>query len=444
MDPIRESTTNSQIDLAERKTETTIQNPLIQSNRARSTIETLVDAKFYKQEDWVENLFELLFKIKKRGTTVKAELYYGIIHFISCFYVMAVIPQQLSAAGYDGQTTVVAVGLCTGTASIFCGLFANLPFVLAPPTVVSIFIARFLLRNNCSSNTANISVVVSGVLLVLLGWRPLGKFIGRLIPLSIQAGTAIGIGLMTALAGSTEIDLVIQGKYAILKMGKITPEVWIAFTGVVIIAVCIFYHIKGSFCLAVIFCSIVYWANTSTFPSSIGATPILATIDFKNTTFSENEFFLTSDLLFLYILYLNGLLTSLSNLASLSRDDSTVPRGRWIYIMCGIFTIIAGLLSAPPILVSPESSASIKEGAKTGLSTVVCGFLFLLSIFLAPLFRQTPAAGTSPVLIMIGVVLFQNASRVDWRNVVKAVPAFIVLFYIPFTYSVVQGKVHIR
>lgn len=133
-------------------------------------------------------------------------------------------------------------------------------------------------------------------------------------------------------------------------------------------------------------------------------------------------------------------MTSLSNLAVLTREDSTIPRGRWIFIVCGIFTIISGLVCSVPILVSPESSASIKEGAKTGLSAVVAGLLFLLSLFFSPLFENVPSAGTSPVLIMIGVILFQNVSRVDWRNIAYAAPAFVVLFYIPFTYSIIQGK----
>lgn len=150
--------------------------------------------------------------------------------------------------------------------------------------------------------------------------------------------------------------------------------------------------------------------------------------------------FLTADLIFLFVLYLNGLVTSLSDLAGLTRaSDHTVPRGRWLYILCGIMTIVAGLFQSAPILISPESAASIKAGAKTGLATVVCGLLFLLSVFFSPVFGAIPHAGTSPVLIMIGVVLFQNVGRIDWRNVVDAAPTFIVLFFIPFTFSIIQG-----
>lgn len=407
--------------------------------RQSKAIDILADPGFYRQDHWFDKLCEVLFKLRRRKTTVKAEVYYGVIHFISCLYCLAVIPQQLSAAGYQGEQTVVAVALCSGIGSIFSGIFANLPFILAPPTVVSIYLSVFLQEYGRTSKEGNIAVIISGMILMLFGWRPLGRLTARLIPPPIQVGTAVGIGFLTSLAGSTEIGLVKNGKYTILTMGQLDPVICISIFGVVLISVMMFYHIKGSFCLAVVCCSWLWWMYSHQWPSAIAAMPHvdIATLDFIRT---DKAPVLTVDLIILYVLYLNGLTTSLGNLAVLTREDATIPRGRWIYILSGVFTVISGMLSSAPILVSPESSAAIKEGAKTGLSAVVCGILFLFSIFLGPLFKETPATGTSPILIMIGIILFQNASRIDWTDISHAVPAYVVMFYIPFTYSVVQGK----
>jgi len=409
-------------------------------SQRKSSLKVLTSREFYQKDNWLEDMCEVLFKIKRRGTSVKAELYHGVIHFISCLYCLAVVPMQLQAAGYIKEDTIVAVALCSGVGSIFCGLFANLPFVLAPPTVVSIFLSVFLQQNGFGPKEGNYGVMISGALLMLFGWRPLGEFVRYLIPLPIQVGTAVGIGLLTSLAGSTEINFVKAGKYTILELGAITTEVIISFVGVFLICITMRFHIKGSFCIAVISCSLMWWSHDYSFPSSFVDTPHLNTADFNdvNTTMTP---LLTADLLFLYIIYLNGILVSLSNLAVLTREDGGIPRGRWIFILSGLFTIVSGLFTSAPILVSPESSAAIKEGAKTGLSTIVAGVLFLLSSFCSPLFKYIPPAGTSPVLIMIGVILFQNVNRIDWRNVADAAPAFIVLFYIPFTYSVIQGNV---
>ena len=405
---------------------------------ARPSLHDLTTREFYRKEGWLEGMCETLFKIRARDTTIRSEVYNGVIHFISCLYCLAVVPQQLSAAGYDSNNTVVSVALCVGVSSICCGLFANLPFVLAPPTVVTIFLSVFLQENNMGPREGNIAVMLSGLLMMFFGWRPLGEIVRRLIPVPIQVGTVVGVGLLTTLAGSTEVSFVVPGHYKILRMGHITPEIVIVFAGVIIICVAMQYHIKGSFCLAVVLCSVTYWIYDRSFPDQVFAIPTITTANFDRIEQSHIPL-LTVDLLFLYVLYLNGLVNSLTSLATLSRDDGATPRGRWIFILSGFFTIIGGLLTSAPILVSPESSAAIKEGAKTGLSTVVCGVLFLFSSFLGPLFQHIPASGTSPVLIMIGVILFQNVNRVDWRNVADAAPAFVVLFYIPFTYSIIQG-----
>jgi adenine/guanine/hypoxanthine permease len=404
----------------------------------RPALHDLTKSDFYKQEGWMEKFCEALFKIKARETTIKAELYYGVIHFISCLYCLAVVPQQLGSAGYDGTKTVVAVALLCGVGSIFCGLFSNLPFVLAPPTVVTIFQSVYMQQYDIGPQVGNIGVMLSGVCLMLFGWRPIGELAKRLIPLPIQVGTVVGIGMLTTLAGSTEIDFVIRGKYKILRMGHITDAVFISFVGVFIICVAMRYHIKGSFCICVLFCSVSYWLYNLSFPDEIFAWPSVTTANFQEF---QNQYIplLTIDLLFLYVLYLNGLMTSLSNLAVLTREDGATPRGRWIFILSGFFTVCGGMLNVCPILVSPESSAAIKEGARTGLSTVVAGVLFLFAAFFAPLFEKVPAAGTSPVLIVIGLILFQNVNRIEWRNVTDAAPAFLILFYVPFTYSIIQG-----
>jgi AGZA family xanthine/uracil permease-like MFS transporter len=427
------------VNITNRSTIATINTQV--SSVSRATMADIMDPHFYKKESWVEEVMERLFKIQSRETSVKQEVYYGIIHFISCFYCLAVIPQQMNKAGYNSSSTFVATAACAGIGSITLGLFANLPFVMAPPTVVTIFFSVFLQNANMKNvtNVGSSGVIISGVLLMLMGYRPLGNFVGRLIPYSLQAGTAIGIGLLTALAGMTDIDYIqTGGSSQLLRLNSLTFEVCVAIGGVIIICLAQWYHIKGSFCIAIIVCSLVYNFYGHGWPKAVFQSPqaqYFTFVGFDNPHMS----LLVLDLLFLYILYLNGLISSLSYLASLTRDNGEIPRGRWVFIWSGMITIISGLLTGAPVLISPESAAAIKEGAKTGLASVVCGLLFVFSIIFAPIFEAIPDAGTSPILLMIGVLLFQNVLRVDWKNVADATPAFVVLFFIPFSFSVVQG-----
>jgi AGZA family xanthine/uracil permease-like MFS transporter len=405
----------------------------------RQSLAQLAKPEFYKQDNWIYNAFEILFKLERRQTTIGAECWYGLLHFVSCLYCMAVIPQQMTNAGYDRTTNIVAVAACSGVGSIIGGLFSNLPFVLAPPTVVSIFLSVFLQQKELTPKEGNMAVVISGVVLILCGWRPLAQLCSRLIPVSIQVGTAVGIGLLTSLAGATEVGLVVTGQYTIVEMGPIHAKVIISIAGIIVICIANSYKLKGSFAIAVVMCSVVWWIDTSSWPTTIVEYPSFAKSAFDKDSYGANTITLVAEMTFLFVLYLNGLVQSLSDLAHLTRKDGSAPRGRWIYIMSGLFTVMGGLLTSAPILVSPESAAAIKAGAKTGLSAVVCGILFLISIFFAPLFDSVPAAGTSPVLIMIGVILFQNVNRIDWRNVQNAAPGFVTLFFIPMTYSIIQG-----
>jgi AGZA family xanthine/uracil permease-like MFS transporter len=258
----------------------------------------------------------------------------------------------------------------------------------------------------------------------------------QLIPECIQAALGVGIGLITALAGALELGVVVRGKYTIVDMGEMTDEVVVGIAALILVAASLHYHIKGAFCVGLFFGTFTWWAIERQGPTALVASPVAE----KNVgNHNHSIVLLTFNLLFLYFLTLNGLARSLSDLAHLTKPSGAIPRGNWLLIVCGLTTILSGYFSGPPILISPESAAGIKAGAKTGISTLVCGALFGVSTFFYPVFAAVPAAGTAPLLIMVGVVLFNNVKRVDWMVVKDAVPAYCVLFFIPFTYSILRG-----
>jgi AGZA family xanthine/uracil permease-like MFS transporter len=258
-----------------------------------------------------------------------------------------------------------------------------------------------------------------------------------MIPDCIQAGISVGIGLITALAGAIEVNLVVRGKYTILDMGELTPEVVTAIANLIIVAVLLHYHVKGAFCTGLIVGTFMWWIISEEWPHEVVGEP--SALADAGTLNHKHIVLLIFNMFFLYILTLNGLGRSLSDLAQLTKPNGAIPRGKFLFLVTGLTTMLSGYLSGPPILISPESAAGIKAGAKTGLSTLVCGILFAISIFFAPIFAAVPAAGTAPLLIMVGVMMFGNAKRVDWADYKLAVPAYCVLFFIPFTYSILRG-----
>lgn len=407
------------------------------AERSNFTIE-LLSKHLWNKDNTMDDILEILFHINKRGSSWRLELYCGFVQFVSCSYILPVLPEQMHPAGYDINSVITITSIACGIGCLVSGFFTNLPLIIAPPTAVSVFLSIYLRQQNIGRTEGSVAVIISGALLLLLGSRTIGKVVKKFIPNCIQAGTAVGIGLFTAFVGTIDINLVTPGKYTLVDMGEITGEIVIAMAGLIIGSVALHYHVKGAFCIALLFGTFVWWIYKNAWPDSIAAAPTFDTVKHLDGHHGDVAI-LTADLTFLYILTLSGLASSLADLASLVRPDGTTPRSRWIFIMCGLTTIFSGLLCGPPVLLSPESAAGIKAGAKTGLSTIVCGLFFCLSTFFSPIFKAVPFAGTSPLLMLVGVLLFQNVKKVDWTDIKEAVPAFVVLFFIPFTYSIIQG-----
>ena len=136
-----------------------------------------------------------------------------------------------------------------------------------------------------------------------------------------------------------------------------------------------------------------------------------------------------------------GTTKGLCELGGFLNQDGTVPQGRYIILLVGGINIISGLFYGPTFSVSPESSSGIRAGAKTGLTAVTCGVFYLISLFFAPFFLEIPPAATSPILITTGMLMFMNVQRVNFTEAKYAFPAFLTLFFIPFTFSTLCGLV---
>lgn len=384
------------------------------------------------------HLLETSFEIRERGTTVQLELFCGVLHFVSTLYTLPVIPIQLEAAGYDKAKSIQITALGSAVGCIASSYITNLPFVIAPPASVAIYIAVALQETGMNQSQGDAAVILSGFALLFIGvFKPLVTFVTKLIPDCIQASTAIGIGLITALAGALELRLVVPGKYAILQMGDITPEIIIALFAVVIIAVLLFHKMKGAYTVGLIFGTLVWWTYADEWPTALLRMP---DFDVNVDLFIDLKvIMLLLNLVFLHILTLSGIARSMADSAHLTHADGSIPRGNWLFIMCGVSTILSGYFSGPPILVSPESAPGIKSGARTGLSMLMCGILYSISVMFCPVLECVPPAGTSPLLILVGLTLFVNAERIHWTCPEEAVPAFFVLLLIPFTYSILTG-----
>lgn len=412
----------------------------------------------YRQEPTFDNVIEILFKVKKRESTVRTEVYCGFIHFLSVCTCLAINPSQLSFAGYEKETTATSTALACAVTCFLTGFFGNLPFVCTPILATSIYFSVFMKSYDVSLGSGNVVSLLVGVALMLCGIRRVINFSSRLIPDSIRVGICVGVSLLIALQALVRLNLVVQGTDTILKLGSIWEpqvtvpiqnnltimitftcalficfvQVMISILAFILIGVLHHFSVRGSYVCGLVFGSFSFWLIYNSWPKEVFAPPrLIFDMDFSSLNNLKTwELFL--DIFIISSVLLAGLSSSLSSLARLEITSGIPPRRRWLYLSCGIGTIVGAAFGTGPLLISPESIPAIVAGAKTGLSTVVCGFCFIISVFMYPLWASVPEAGTGPVILMIGVLLFENTARVNWLStkVTKTIYITFLSFFI--------------
>lgn len=231
----------------------------------------------YITKKWLQlsDKLDKSFEISERNTTVHTEILLGFVQFFSCLYVLPVVPAQMEQAGYNKNSSIAATSLACALGSILASYLTNLPFIIAPPTAVSIYLSSALrIRGIYDHSEGDTAVMLSGLVLMLIGvFKPLNKFIKYLVPDCIQASTAVGIGLITALAGAVEIKLVVRGSLTILSKGDISPEIIISTVSLIVASVALYYHVKGSFVIGLAFGTMTWWIYTNEWPERLIGLP---------------------------------------------------------------------------------------------------------------------------------------------------------------------------
>jgi hypothetical protein len=217
-------------------------------------------------------------------------------------------------------------------------------------------------------------------------------------------------------------------------------EVRIALSGFVLVALLRHFKVIGAFLIVLIWNSVIYWAESNTWQTAVATTPSAPLQRPFNHQISQDTLILAGELFFLYLLILNGMSRGFAELAGLiNTKKQTVPRLRWVYLWCGVFTVLCGFFGGPPIVISPECGAGILAGGRTGFSSVVAGVLFGFVTFFSPMLKGLPGAAIAPLLMSLGVVAMANTKKIDFQDYKIAWPAFTVLFLIPFAFDIVDG-----
>jgi len=413
-------------------------------------------------------MLEKLFKLKEHNTTVKTEIIGGITTFMTMAYILAVNPQILSASGMDSQAILMATAIASFIGTMFMALVANYPFALAPGLGLNAYFAyTVVLGMGYSWQLALLAVFVEGLLFIVLSLTNVREAIFNAIPLQLKKGVSVGIGLFVAFIGLQNAKLVVNSDSTLVtvvtfrdQFSTVGITALLALIGVVIIAVLSEKKVKGAILIGIIatwvlgmICQItgLYTVDAaagfySLFPSwsgfnlgAIGQTfGQCFNVDFSVVRITD-FIIIVCAFLFVDMFDTLGTVIGVANKADMLDEEGKLPRIKEVLLADAVATSAGAVLGTSTTTTFVESSAGVAEGARTGLASVVTGFLFLLSIFLAPIFCSIPSFATAPALIYVGFLMITAVVEIRFDDITESVPAYLCLLTMPLTYSISEG-----
>ncbi len=416
-------------------------------------------------------MIEKLFKISENGTTVKTEVIGGITTFMTMAYILAVNPNLLGnefGAAMDPTAVLIATCLASFVGTLAMALLANYPFALAPGMGLNAYFSFTVCgAMGYSWKVALMAVFVEGLIFIVLSLTSVREAIFDAIPSTLKKGVSAGIGLFIAFIGLQGAHLVVANDSTLITYVDFAGS-WhtqgicavLALIGLLLTAILYIKNVKGSILIGIIATWIlgmlaqaagIYTIDAengfySLYPSmaftdftSIGKTfGQCFTADFGNVRIFD---FIVVLLSFLFVDMFDtiGTLIGVSSKAGMLDKDEKLPRIKPALLADAIATSVGAIFGTSTTTTFVESSAGVGEGARTGLASVVTGFLFLLAIFFAPIFTAIPGFATAPALIFVGFLMVSAILKVDFEDATEAVPAYLCLIAMPLMYSISEG-----
>lgn len=413
-------------------------------------------------------MLEKFFKLKENGTNVRTEVVAGVTTFMTMAYILAVNPSILSASGMDAQAVLIATAIASFIGTICMALLANYPFALAPGLGLNAYFAYTVCGSmGYSWQIALFAVFVEGLIFIVLSLTNVREAIFNAIPLQLKKGVSVGIGLFIAFIGLQNAGIVVNNDSTLVSIVDFTADfhtsgisALLAVIGVFIIAVLYVKKVKGAILIGIfatwilgIICQLTglyvvtpdagYYSLIPAWSSfNLGAISSVFGQCFK-ADFSSLRAFdfvaIVCAFLFVDIFDTLGTLIGCATKADMLDKEGKLPRIREALLADAIATTAGAVLGTSTTTTFVESSAGVAEGGRTGLSSVVTGLLFLLAVFLSPIFITIPSFATAPALLFVGFLMISAVTAIDFNDFTEAVPAYLALIAMPLTYSISEG-----
>ena len=394
------------------------------------------------------SLIKVSFKnndLKKAGTDIKTEIIAGFTTFLAMAYILAVNPNILGAANMDTGAVFTATALSSAIATLVMGIFANLPFALAPGMGLNAFLAYTVcLTMGYSWQFALTAIFCEGIIFLLLTFFNVREAIVNSIPANLKKAIGVGIGLFIAFIGLQNAGIIVDSA-TLVGLNITSPSAIVAIIGVIVTAALVAYNIKGGILIGILVTTIIgipfgvtQFGGVASFPPSLA--PTFLKFNFSEVLANIPDFIIVMfTFLFVDMFDTVGTLIGCAGKADMINKDGTIPNCKEALFADAVGTTVGAMLGTSTVTTFVESSTGVVEGGRTGVTAIVTAGFFLLSLFFAPLFLSIPSAATAPALILVGFYMMSPVKDIDFTDPTKGIPAFLCLLMMVCAYSISDG-----
>ena len=393
-----------------------------------------------------QSFLDRRFRLSERNSSVKNEIMAGLTTFMTMSYILAVNPGMLADAGMDKGGVFTATIVASIIAMLVMGLYANLPFALAPGMGLNaFFVYTVVLGHGHSWQYALTAVFIEGVIFILMSFFNVREAIFNAIPMSLKKAVSVGIGLFISLIGLSSAGVIVQGEGTLVSLGNLlTPGAAVTFVGIIVMAILMAKKVRGALLYGILISTVfalilgVTHAPEAWFQLPPSLAPVAFKLEWKNI-FTWEMFSIMFTFLFVDLFDTVGTLVGVASKANLLNEKGELPAAGPALFADAVGTTVGALLGTSTVTTFVESASGVTEGGRTGLTSLSVAFFFFLSLFLFPIFGIIPSQATAPALVMVGLFMMSPIKDIPLDDFSESVPAFLTIVMMPFAYSIAEG-----
>ena len=405
-------------------------------------------------------MLENYFDYKKHNTDFNTEVRAGVTTFLTMAYILALQPMIMSAGGFDGGSIFTATVFATAIACFIMGFYGKTwPIGLSCGMGLNAYVAYYVCGTlGHTPQEALGAVLVAGIIFLAISLTPIRAWIINAIPRSLKLGIGAGIGLFLALIGFTLMGLTVSNEVTVVQLQNgfhKDPLIMVALAALITMFVLDKLKVKGAIIIALTSWTVIAWifipneildANYSNFGGfadgiiSMKIPAMTHLLDFNlSAIFSGAMMSVIFTLFFVDFFDTAGTLTSVANVAGKVDSSGRVEDIDKALLADSAGTVAGALLGTTTVTSYVESGSGVKEGGRTGMTSIVIGVLFLSMLFFSPLFLSIPKQIDAAVLIFVSILFLQNLKDIEWDDITESGPAALAAMTMAYTYNISHG-----